>query len=333
MGTPVLSETQLKKTLSAKKKLKKTTVKNVLAAPYSNYWPLLKTEDTTSLLDLLNEHLTKIKPTKVNIPWSELKNIPRLDRKEFRLNYIKTKLDSQEMFNKPNNSEIVFGVNETTRLLENDSVSSILITGEVNPQIMVKHIIDMAVLKKVPVLIIPNLKNTLKEKTGIASVTIAFKELSMDSQYWTIDQKIKEISSNYAVPQDHINYHRKDYNSDDDELISQCSPMDVDESSFKSESKPSCNLYLFRKSIAERAFVPELSQKREIIQPFNELEVNSSGFLAFSDSITNRKSEDDTRKDNIQKKSKVSYKSLLIKRITNNKDRGKKKIDMLKRSK
>lgn len=226
----------------------------------------------------------------------------------------------------------MFGVNETTRLLENNSASSILITGDVNPQIMVKHIIDMAVLKKVSVLIIPNLRSTLKEKTGIASVVIAFKGVSMDSRYWIIDKKVKEISSNYAVSPDHVNLHRNVDNSDD-ELISQCSPMDVDQSPFKSESKTSRNLYLYRKSKTKRAFIPELSQKREIIKPFNELEVNTSGFLAFSDSITNRKSEDDTRKNNIQTKSKVSYKSLLIKRVANNKDRDKKKIAMLKKSK
>ncbi|KAJ8943539.1 hypothetical protein NQ318_023050 [Aromia moschata] len=81
METPTLNKKQQKSSLSAKKVRSKETIKNVLA-------PLIPPEDYIVLKQILEQNLPKI-TEKVRVPWRDIKNIPKADRKKFKEDYRK----------------------------------------------------------------------------------------------------------------------------------------------------------------------------------------------------------------------------------------------------
>ncbi|KAJ8975247.1 hypothetical protein NQ317_007367 [Molorchus minor] len=85
METPTLSKKQKKLTLSAKKSRPKETIKNVLATPYSSYWPKIAAEDHGNLKLILEKNLPKV-CEKVQIAWRDMQNIPKADRKSLEMN-------------------------------------------------------------------------------------------------------------------------------------------------------------------------------------------------------------------------------------------------------
>lgn len=251
-------------------------------------------------------------------------------------------------------SDIIFGANEVTKSLEDDSLSSVLLASDVNPQFMVKHIVDMSVLKNRPILIVPQLRDVLKQCTGISSLAVGFKkDLTMDSKYWAIDQKIKEIVSGYPVPEDHVNFNRLKVDFSDSQLLEsradQMSVSDTDSSADEQED-PTKVFYLYRTTKKKRIFVPKLSRE-EVGVSTSGIQVDLSEFVAFNDNKPSgvgkttevfdskcssmpkpQKSSSVSQIDG-QFKKKVSYKSLIIKRVRNNEERGKKKIEILKKKK
>jgi len=70
---------------------------------------------------------------------------------------------------------MIMGINVVTRALEKDNVCSILLDANVEPPLIIKHIITMAVNKKVPVLLLPILKTVTLEKIGFATTAFALK--------------------------------------------------------------------------------------------------------------------------------------------------------------
>ncbi|KAF5291470.1 hypothetical protein FQR65_LT01782 [Abscondita terminalis] len=242
----ILTSSEQKHTLSAKKKLKKATLRNVLSNPFANYWPLVTPEDEIELVNVLKKHLKQVKTPKVSIPWNVMKTIPQDERKAFRTAHV--------------------------------------------PSSSTAHS-----LQKVPILLIRNLKDLLKQTTGLASLSVGFK---LNSNFAMIDAKIKDLFQNYRPQEDKINSPpniESEMDHSVDNLDTECA-------------------YLYRTSKTERMFVPELSVKRETLTTFGEMKQKTTDFISFSN------------KSNV----KVSYKSLLLKRVTGNKNRDKKKIEQLK---
>lgn len=66
------------------------------------------------------------------------------------------------------------GINAVTRALEKDNVCCVLLDANVEP-LMIKHIVIMAVNKKIPVLLLPILKTITLEKMGFATAVFALK--------------------------------------------------------------------------------------------------------------------------------------------------------------
>ncbi|KAK5641960.1 hypothetical protein RI129_010507 [Pyrocoelia pectoralis] len=238
---------------------------------------------------------------KVCVPWNVMKTIPKEQRKSFRSTYIKSP-------SKIYRSCVAFGVNEAARLLEKKFVSSILISAEVEPKFLVKHIIDTCLLHNIPVLVIPNLKTLLKELMNLSSIVVSFKSTKLN--YSTIVEKIEEIYLNYHSPKHHIN------SAYDFENVTALS-----ESSSEQECSRPINLYLHRKT-NERVFIPHLSHKREVVDA--DFKLKEEEFVSFAEDRPSQLAP------TICKQTKVSYKSLLLKRITNNKNRDVKKIVQLK---
>lgn len=87
METLVLSASQQKNTLRRKRNKKKETIKNVLGTPYAYYWPLVKNTDETNLRDVLAKNLPRLRENKVAIPYRDIKNIPKDQRKSYRTKF------------------------------------------------------------------------------------------------------------------------------------------------------------------------------------------------------------------------------------------------------
>uniref|UniRef100_A0A1Y1N857 Ribosomal protein eL8/eL30/eS12/Gadd45 domain-containing protein n=1 Tax=Photinus pyralis TaxID=7054 RepID=A0A1Y1N857_PHOPY len=141
MEAHILSAEQQKHSLSGKKKTKKTTVKNVLGTPYANYWPLINSNEEQQICSLLRKDFGCFKADKVSVPWCVMKTIPKEQRKAFRSANITSPTKSYR-------SSVVFGVNEATRLLEKKLAGSVLISDDVEPKFIVKHVVDICVLHK-----------------------------------------------------------------------------------------------------------------------------------------------------------------------------------------
>lgn len=213
-------------------------------------------------------------------------------------------------------------------MLESNEAQLVLITSDVEPQLMVKHVINLAVLKKVPILVVPDLRNILKSKTGIASVAIAIKKKLSSEEFTRISGVCKKVFENYPVPPTHINYNRQEENPTDligeekrnktkQVLFSTNSKLSKENESEKQEK--STQFHLLRKNKTERSFIPELSISGDNSQKrLNKLQ-DSADFLSFG-----------TKEINAGLK---TYKSLKIKRIKNNSNRSKKKIEMLQKKK
>lgn len=218
----------------------------------------------------------------------------------------------------------MIGVNEVTKSLELDEIGTVLLTGDVNPQMMVKHVVDLAVLRNVPLLVVPELRTVLKQSIGFGSLAIGFKKnLTMDSKYWAIDQKVKELAANYPVPVNHINVARQQVAPEVNKMETESRSDETSESRLAS---PPQVYYLYRTSIKYRCFVPESTQKTDEV--VHKMQVDSSGFVPFAASVLEKEAPEEVSHTRPRK---ISYKSLLIKKVRNNEDRSKKKIEMLKR--
>lgn len=293
------------------------------------------------------------------------------------------------------------GINTVTKSLEKNEVSAILLSSDINPQFMVKHVIDLAVLLSVPVLVVNNLRKTLLDITGISSACFSIKNFNgSEPSLAKICNTIRDIAKDYPVPVNHINYNRREkleaflastkktehgnteihkvdpsgdstsagqnnrVNNDlivlekDVESVEEDEGMSVDENSDDNEDGTSFEnspntakkfdlrnikipveaFLMQRTSESERVFQPELSKAAKEVSLQNKLNESgdffafdttagvrneTSDFMEFSDGGSGVKAQ--------AKPSSKAYKSLKVKRVRNNKDRGKRKIEMLKK--
>ncbi|KAJ8916819.1 hypothetical protein NQ315_005826 [Exocentrus adspersus] len=326
METPTINKTQKKSTLSAKKVRTKETIKNIVAAPYNNsYWPRISPEDEETLKIVLQNNLPRIKADRIPVPWRVIKNIPKPERREFRNNFKRNgeiKLDNNDR------KALTFGSNGVTKLLEDKSAKVIFISSDVQPKIMVQHILDAAVLYGLPVIIFYNLRSLLSEVCGVTSAVICInKDVSPESKLNLIVETARQIFEKYPPPVDHINYKRSLQNEhilesskdlENKTTTAAKTPTELNSSTSDSD-ETEATIYLKRNSERERAFVPGSSEKNINVY---KMEVDSTGFLPLSTQIVEQRSNP-VRATN--------YKSLVVKRLKGDPDRNKRKITNLKR--
>lgn len=70
---------------------------------------------------------------------------------------------------------VILGINAVTRALEKDNVCCVLLDANVEPFLLIKHIVVMAQNKKIPVLLLPILKTITLQKIGFATAAFALK--------------------------------------------------------------------------------------------------------------------------------------------------------------
>lgn len=211
---------------------------------------------------------------------------------------------------------MVFGVNSVTKLLEKDFCSAVLV-ADMSPRMVVKHIVEMAVLKAVPVLVISTLKQILKDCCGLESMAIAIKKgVSESSCLMSILETIVEISKTYTPSLDSMDVSHCDIVSVEKEH------SDLKQSNqSRNEQQKISNYHLIRPSKYERAFKPEESEN------FSNIPVRTDMVTKAFKTTANENSEYHYNMVNealTKKKVKKQYKPLVVKRLKGNKNRKKK---------
>ncbi|XP_066140513.1 uncharacterized protein [Euwallacea fornicatus] len=312
---PILTKKQQKSSLGSKKIKSKENIRNVLASPYCKYWPVISAEDSEYIHSILLEQLPKLVNNRIKVPWLELKKIPKSDRKAYRNKYIDGQ--SSQPIDKEAREGLILGVNDTTKAIENRLIQSILITGNVQPRLLVEHLIDNCVLMRIPVLVVPQLKSILKESCGISSIVIAFTN---SLKYSKVYEAIKNISVKYPVPRNHIHFHRIVDTANNSLIVIDDTILEpsVDEKHGSEDNNltESHNFYLLRKNEKKREFIPEKST-----QPINKAQsqiASTDVFMEFS-----------------QNPAKISvyknYRSLKVKRTKGDCNRNKRKMDTMQK--
>lgn len=67
------------------------------------------------------------------------------------------------------------GINEVSRCIEKDQIACCLIAEDVANSMISKHLLFMATAKKIPVVILPNMRSITKHIIGFSSAVLGFK--------------------------------------------------------------------------------------------------------------------------------------------------------------
>ncbi|VEN49062.1 unnamed protein product [Callosobruchus maculatus] len=318
METPVLNKKQQKLSLSAKKSRPKETIKNVLSTPYASHWPQISSpEDNSTLKEVLELNLPKIRAETAKIPWRELKHLKKPERKELR-----RQKNNEPEVDKKNYEGLRLGVNAVTKLLETNTAGSVLIAGDVQPRLMVQHIVDMAVLYKIPILVFNQLRDVLKSTCGVSSACIGIsKNVASDSKLRLIKETVEIIFEKCPPPVNHINFKRSldsvtSEKKDIKDTTQKSKKLKVDEETIQKS-------LLLEKVGTEPAFVPPKIIEKD--KKTMEVESIKNDFIPLSLSQSDQ--------NNIAKGIKKAYKHLKVKRIKGDINRNKKKIKHLKKAK
>lgn len=229
-----------------------------------------------------------------------------------------------------------------TRKLEQNAATAVLIYEKISPQFMIKHVINLCVLKRVPVLIVSNLKETLKDKTGLTGACICLtSDISSNDKLKELEDLISTLSKGYPVPHNHINFkdntrtntENKNVLEDSDficieDTVGSTAPMETTIEESEEEIKMPINgWYLPTTGTSKRAFIPGIHEVNEITGEIRD----TADFMSFNESAPLKIDED----DKISKRGryfveepaakKGKYIPLKVKRIKGNKNRVKEK--------
>ncbi|KYN21214.1 PREDICTED: uncharacterized protein LOC108760035 [Trachymyrmex cornetzi] len=263
MTTPVLTKKQQRHSLSAKTGPIRG-LRNILAQPTKNFWPIINVDQYPELMTNLNTILPSIKKSNCKIPKDMLKNLTKKDRALARKKML------EETPPKPDILKfMVMGNNEVTRALEKNNVCSILLDANTDPLILIKHIISMAVNKKIPILMLPMLRTVTKEK-GFPSRVLALKQEVMqcpNNVCYPIYKSIAEAFKDFELPECLLQCYKPDEVPDKSAMCKAERITEKDSDTKPNISKPKksvavfADVYKYRSSRDERVFVPPTINK------------------------------------------------------------------------
>lgn len=287
MSTLVLTKSQQKHTLSAKKTPNKG-LRNVLAQPQDNYWPIVNANKRQGLEDLLNKTMPLIKRPDHSIPWSKLRHMKKEERTQVKREAISKEGSVPDP--KISNS-VILGINAITRALEKENICCVLMDADIDPPLLVKHIIQMAQNSKIPLLLLPQLKIITLNAIGFACAACALKndvKESEDHHLYPLYQAIHNIFKDVPSPKKTFKLYEPVNNSkESDSYETDDSSNEIEsqmESSETAKYTLSTDVYMYRSSRKERAFVPPTATE-------NSEAADTSDFI----SLGNDDVEDDTR--------------------------------------
>lgn len=279
MSTPILTKKQQRQSLSAKKGPIKG-LRNILAQPTENYWPTVNMDQYPTLVTLMDKLLPLIKQPKYKMPGFMLRDIPKEKRKlvkEEALEKEATKFDKNIL------KSVILGTNAVTRALEKDNVCCVLLDANVEPRLMIKHIIIMAQNKKIPVLLLPVLKTVTLQQIGFATAAFALKDnvtQSSDNAFHALYKLVAEIFNNFKPPKCSLQLFKPNENEDSEESV-MCKAGNTNTNcDLITSEKPVTiftDVYKYRSSRKERAFIPPTINKSPQVS-----QTRSDEFIALS---------------------------------------------------
>lgn len=267
MTTPILTKKEQRQSLSAKKGPIKG-LRNILAQPFETFWPLVNVDEFPTLVTLMNELLPLIKRPTFTIPGSMLRHMSKEERRLAR----KEALEKQTI--KPDINmlkSMIVGINAVTRTLEKDKVCCILLDANVEPSLLIKHIVLMAQNKKIPVLLLPILKTITLQTIGFATAALALKRDVMQSSnngFHQLYKLVTEVFKSFKplkcsaqlfkpneIPEETVMHEMEITNT-----ICDSTP---DISKEKKANTISTDVYKYRSSRQERTFIPSASNSQD----------------------------------------------------------------------
>ncbi|XP_071628154.1 uncharacterized protein [Temnothorax longispinosus] len=263
MTTPVLTKKQQRHSLSAKKGPVKG-LRNILAQPNSNFWPVINVNQYTELTKNLNTILPSIKQISNRISKHVLKNLSKEDRTLARREMLEAASPKPDIL-----KFMIMGINVVTRALEKDNVCCVLLDANVEPPLIIKHIVTMAVNKKIPVLLLPILKIVTLEKMGFTAAAFALKQevkQCPDNVCHPLYKSIAEAFEDFEAPECLLQRFELDETSDKNTMCeAKTTGMDCDTDPKISKPEKSVtvftDVYKYRSSRDKRAFIPPTVSK------------------------------------------------------------------------
>ena len=112
----------------------------------------------------------------MRVQWSELKKVPREERRQLRRKMEAAAAQNMSQDEEQKSREnLCLGVNAVTRGLHSSVLASVLLAKDVDPRMLISHIITMCSTKAVPVLVVPSLRQVTKEALGFSCLAVGFK--------------------------------------------------------------------------------------------------------------------------------------------------------------
>ncbi|KAJ8681015.1 hypothetical protein QAD02_016802 [Eretmocerus hayati] len=277
MATPVLTKAQQRRSLSAKKGPVKG-LKNVLAQPFDNFWPVLKNDHEANLEILLKELLPVLKRSEIKVPWSKLRKMNKEERSAAKK---AIQIEPNESYDENAVKSVVMGINGVTKLLEKNDVCGILLDATVTPSLLIKHIVAMAQKKDVPVLLIAFLKKLTLDLVGFASASFGLRKFVSESEenlFYPLFKKIEALSEDIPKRKTAVAlFQNEALKNESDVELEELQNSDVDMKEVPDQSPPA-DIYLYRSSRQERIFKP-VNLMREQCTNQN----SGNDFIALSD--------------------------------------------------
>lgn len=284
-STPVLTKQQQRHSLSAKKTPVKG-LRNVLAQPHESFWPLVS--KCSELEEIFKDLAPAARRTHVRRKRLKSNNGERTTGEETEEEQVSRRPDLVQ--------SIILGINAVARSLETNAVCCVLLDSEIDPPFMVKHILSMAQNKRVPVLLLPSLKMITAISIGFPSASFGLKSIvkeTKDHHFHPLYEHIVSMFKQLPLPKNSLalfnNADLGKSSAPEDEEVAVKEESELRSTGLK-EFTLSTNVYKYRSSRAQRAFVPPSVK-----------ETSSLGNTESADFIPMNVSDSETTKDNHEK--------------------------------
>lgn len=216
---------------------------------------------------------------------------------------------------------MILGINAVTRTLEKNNACCILLDANVEPPLLIKHIVVMAQNKKVPILLLPILKTVTLQRIGFATAAIALKVIhiyrhylsfqrrvsfhgflspnnlfcffiqhdvmqSSDNKFHALYKLVAEVFKNFQPPKCSLQLFKPDETSEESALHemkitgADCDPACSNTSKSKKSVTVFTDVYKYRSSRNERAFVPPSVDKNSKVAG-----ASTDDFIALSSDV------------------------------------------------
>ncbi|CAH1407933.1 unnamed protein product [Nezara viridula] len=162
--------------------------RNVLALPEDPFWPVLEESGIkTSLLEKVREALKVAKTIHPQLKWSEFRKMNKEQKaKHVEQFFMNLPTEEQALHKKAKELKkyLAIGINEVSRGLEKKELACCLIHGQAKPKLLISYVIQLARGRGVPILIVNDLKQSLKESLGFSSLAIGFlKDVTVNEEH------------------------------------------------------------------------------------------------------------------------------------------------------